>query len=198
MEFLNPGYIILFFSCLKNALVCRSCYTSWQTVHVLIIRLFSTSGVFLHKALVSFPNGSSAGLVAFSPKFWKIRPQSWRQTGLTFLRDLRNLVHVILEEKTTFRSSTEYLPCQINCAKRARWRTTSQRYGQYFSPVIRKLCWIACLLIRACKDREVNKYVKAPKMEAELASHVFWCLIESPHPKENIIVKIEIERAFNS
>ena len=31
-----------------------------------------------------------------------------------------------------------------------------------------------------------------------MASHVFRCLIESPQPKENVILKIDFENAFNS
>ena len=33
------------------------------------IHCFSTTECFVHKALMSFPNGSSAGLDAVSPKF---------------------------------------------------------------------------------------------------------------------------------
>ena len=36
------------------------------------------------------------------------------------------------------------------------------------------------------------------KKGAELASHVFRCLIENPQPKENVILKIDFENAFNS
>ena len=36
------------------------------------------------------------------------------------------------------------------------------------------------------------------KRIAELASHVFRCLIESPQPKENVILKFDFENAFNS
>ena len=35
------------------------------------------------------------------------------------------------------------------------------------------------------------------KRGAELASHIFRCLRESPQPKENVILKIDIENAFN-
>ena len=35
------------------------------------------------------------------------------------------------------------------------------------------------------------------KRGAELASHLFRCLIESPQPKENVILKIDFENAFN-
>ena len=36
------------------------------------------------------------------------------------------------------------------------------------------------------------------KRGAELASHFFRCLVESPQPKENVILKIDFENAFNS
>ena len=36
------------------------------------------------------------------------------------------------------------------------------------------------------------------KKGAELGSHVFRCLIESPQPKETVILKIDFENAFNS
>ena len=36
------------------------------------------------------------------------------------------------------------------------------------------------------------------KRGAELASHVFNCLIESPQPKEIVILKLDFENAFNS
>ena len=36
------------------------------------------------------------------------------------------------------------------------------------------------------------------KKGARLASHVFRCLIGSPQPKENVILKIDFENAFNS
>ena len=46
-----------------------------------------------------------------------------------------------------------------------------------------------------CGSRQVGV---GTKRGAELASHVFRCLIESPRPKENVILKIVFENAFNS
>ena len=67
------------------------------------IDCFSTSEFFVHKALMSFPNGSIAGLDGISPQILKdLTAKSNRQTGLNFLRALTNLVNVILEGKVPF------------------------------------------------------------------------------------------------
>ena len=59
---------------------------------------FSTSEFFVHKALMSFPNSSSAGLDGTSPQILKdLTAKSNGQTGLNFLRALTNFVNVILE-----------------------------------------------------------------------------------------------------
>ena len=67
------------------------------------IDCFSTSKFFVHKALMSFPNGSSAGLDGISPQILKdLTAKSNGQTGLNFLRALTNLVNVNLERKVPF------------------------------------------------------------------------------------------------
>ena len=59
---------------------------------------FSTSEFFVHKALMSFPKGSSAGLDGISPQILKdLTGKSNGQTGLNVLGALTNLVNVILE-----------------------------------------------------------------------------------------------------
>ena len=64
------------------------------------IDCFSTSKVFVHKALRSFPIGSSARLDRISPQIFKdLTANSNGQTGLNFLKALTNLVDVILERK---------------------------------------------------------------------------------------------------
>ena len=68
------------------------------------IDCFSTSEFFVHKALMSFPNGSSAGLDDISPQNLKdLTAKSNGQTGLNFfLKALTYLVNVILEGKVPF------------------------------------------------------------------------------------------------
>ena len=59
---------------------------------------FSTSEFFVHKALMSFPNSSSAGLDGISPQILKdLTAKLNGQTGLKFLR-----VSLILEGKVPF------------------------------------------------------------------------------------------------
>ena len=61
------------------------------------IDCFSTSEFFSNEALMSFPNGSSAGLDGISPQIMKnLTAKSNEQTGLNFLRALANLLNVIL------------------------------------------------------------------------------------------------------
>ena len=63
----------------------------------------STRSFFVHKALMSFPNGSSAKLDGILPQILKnLTSKSNGQTGLNFLRALTNLVNVILEGKLPF------------------------------------------------------------------------------------------------
>ena len=67
------------------------------------IDCFSTSEFFVHKALMSFSNGSSAGLDGISPQTLKdLTAKSNGQTGLNFLRASTNLVNVIHERKVPF------------------------------------------------------------------------------------------------
>ena len=64
---------------------------------------FSNLEFFVHKALISFHNGSRAGLDGISPQILKgLTAKSNGQFGLNFLRALTNLVNVILEGKTPF------------------------------------------------------------------------------------------------
>ena len=68
------------------------------------IDCFSTSVFFVHEALMSFPNGFSAGLDGISPQSLKaLTAKSNGRTGLNFLRVLTNLVNVVLEGKVAFK-----------------------------------------------------------------------------------------------
>ena len=58
---------------------------------------------FVQKALMSFPNGSSAGSDGILPKILKdLTAKSNRQPGLNFLRALTNLLNVIFQGKVPF------------------------------------------------------------------------------------------------
>ena len=80
------------------------------------INCFSTSEFFVHKALMSFPNGSSAGLDGVSPQILKdLTANSNGLTGLNFLRALTNLVKVILEVKVPFELRTYFFGAKLIC-----------------------------------------------------------------------------------
>ena len=67
------------------------------------IDCFSTLEFFVHKSLMSFLNGSSAGLDGIWPQTLKnLTAKSNGQTGRNFLRALANPVKVILEGKVPF------------------------------------------------------------------------------------------------
>ena len=140
---------------------------------------------------MSFPNDSGAGLECISPRTLKdLIAKSNGQTGLNFLRALTNLVNVILEGEVHFelrpyffgaklialKSLMEDITFRRLCAKCAGYHVFESRQGRYGS----------------------QQVGVGTKKGAELASHVFRCLIESPQPKENVIKKIDFENASNS
>ena len=64
---------------------------------------FPTLEFVVHKALMSFPNGSSAGLDGVSPQILEdLTAKSNGQIGLNFYTDLTSLVIVIIEGKVPF------------------------------------------------------------------------------------------------
>ena len=103
------------------------------------IDCFSTWEFFVHKALMFFPNGSSAGLDGISPQILKdLTANSNGHTGLNFLRALANLLNVILEGKeiSAFRTSAVHVWCETNGATKARSRTLSYRCRQFLLAII--------------------------------------------------------------
>ena len=83
------------------------------------IDCFSTSEFFVHKALMSFPNGSSAGLDGISPQILKdLTAKSNGQFGLNFLKALTNLVNVILEGKVPFKLRPYFFGAKLIALKK--------------------------------------------------------------------------------
>ena len=131
------------------------------------IDCFSTSEFFVHKPLMSFPNRSSAGLDGIAPKVFKHLPgKSNEKTGLNFLRDLTNLVNVILEGKLLFELRPSFFAVsETNCGKKAR----------SFPSVVRKMCRLPLLRITSTTIRKTTSRCRHQN-GAELASHVLRCL----------------------
>ena len=110
---------------------------------------------FVHQALMSFPNGSSAGLDVMSPHVFKILTvKSNGQTGLNFLRGLTNLEKVILEQKVPFKLRLYFFGGKLIALKKGRWRTLSYCCRQCFPLVIRKMCRSLCRRITSSKIRK--------------------------------------------
>ena len=102
------------------------------------IDCFSTSEFFDHEALMSFPNGSKAGLDGISPQILKdLTAKSNRANWTDFSQRLNKSCECDSRRKSTFRTSAVLLWCETNCAKKARWRTSSYCCRQYVPPIVR-------------------------------------------------------------
>ena len=162
------------------------------------IDCFSTTEFFVHKALMSFPNGSSAGLDGISPQILKdLTAKSNGQTGLNFLRAFTNLVNVILEGKVPFELRPYFFGAKLIALKKPDGGLRPIAVGNTFRRLSAKCAGYHVFESR--QTRYGNRQVgRGTKRGAELASHVFRFLIESPQPKENVILKIDFENVFNS
>ena len=90
------------------------------------INCFSTSGFFVHKALMSLPNGSSAGLDGILPQILKdLTAKSNGQTGLNFLRAITNFVNVILEGKIPLELRPYFFGAKLIALKKPDGMTSS-------------------------------------------------------------------------
>ena len=147
---------------------------------------FSTSEYFVHKALTSFPKGSCAVLDGILPqvlKDWTAKSNG--QTGLKFLRAVTNLVNVILEGKVPFELRSYFFGVKLIALGKPDGRLRPIAVGNTFRRLSAK-----CAGYHVFESRQArygNRQVcLGTKRGAELASHVFRCLIESPQPKENV------------
>ena len=147
---------------------------------------------------MSFPNGSSAGLDGISPQISKyLTAKSNGQTGLNFLIALTNLVNVILEGKVPFELRPYFFDAKLIALKKPNRGLRPIAVGNNFRGFSAKCAGYHVFESRQARygNRQVGVGTKGG---AELASHVFRCLIESPQPKENVILKTDSENAFNS
>ena len=147
---------------------------------------------------MSFPNGSSAGLDGISPQVLKdLTAISNGQTGLNFLRALTNLVTVILGGKISFELRPYIFGAKLIALKEPDGGLRPIAVGKTFRRLSAK-----CARYHVFESRQTRYGSRqvgvGTKMGAELDSHVFRCLIESPQPKENVILKLDFENAFNS
>ena len=146
---------------------------------------------------MSFPNGSSAGLDSISPQILKnLTAKSNGQTGLNFLRALTSLVNVIQEGKVPFELRPYFFGAKLIALKKLDRGLRSIAVGNTFRRLSAKCAGNHVFESRQARygNREVGV---GTKRGAELASHVFRCLIENPQPKENVILRIDFENAFN-
>ena len=140
---------------------------------------FNLADFFVHKALMSFPNGSSAGLDGSSPQILKdLTAKSNGQTGLNFLRALLNLVNVILEGKVPFELRPYFFGAKLLALKKPDGGLRHITVDNTFRRLSPKCA--EYLVFESRQARYGNRQVcVGTKRGAELASHVFRCLIES-------------------
>ena len=151
------------------------------------IDCFSNSEFFVHEALISFPNGSSSGVDGISPQILKdLTAKSNRQTGLNFLKALTNHVNVILQGKVPFTLQQYFFGAKLTAVKKPDGGLRLIAVGKTFRWLSAKCAGYYVFELRQARhgSRQVGL---GTKRGAELASHVFRCLIESPQPKENLI-----------
>ena len=155
------------------------------------IDCFSTSEFVVHKALMSFPNGFSAGLDGISPQILKnLTAKSNGQTGLNLLRALTNLVNVILEGKVPFEHRPYFFGAKLIALEKPDGGLRPIAVGTTFRRLSAK--GAGYHVFESRQVRYGNQQVGVgTKRGAELASHVFRCLVENPQPKENVILKID-------
>ena len=147
---------------------------------------------------MSFPNGSSAGLDCNLPQILKdLTAKSNWQTGLNFLTASTILVNVIFEGKVPFELPPYFFGAKLIALKKPDGGLRPIAIGNTFRRLSAKCAGYHVFESRQARwgNRQVGV---GTKRGAELASHVFRCLIESPQPKENGILKIDFENAFNS
>ena len=147
---------------------------------------------------MSFPNGPSAWLDSISPQILKdLTAMSNGQTGLNFLRALTILVNVILEGKVPFELRPYFLGAKLIALKKHDEGLCPIAIGNTFRRLSAKCAGYH--VFESLQARYGNRQLgEGTKRGAELVSHVFRCLIESPQPKESVILKIDFENAFNS
>ena len=144
---------------------------------------FSTSEFIVHKAFMSFPNGSSAGLNDISPHVLKnLTSKSNGQTGTNFLRALTIFVNVILERKVPFELRPYFFGAKLIALKKPDGGLRPIAVGNTFRRLSAKGASYNVFETRQTRYGS-RRVVVGTKRGAELASHVFRCLTESPRPK---------------
>ena len=103
------------------------------------IDCFSTSKFFVHKAFMSFHNGSTAGLESILSQILKdLTAKSNGQTGLNFLKAYTNLVNVILEGKVPLEHQPYFFGAKLIALKKSDGGLRSIAVGNTFHRLFAK------------------------------------------------------------
>ena len=145
-----------------------------------------------------FPNSSSADFDSILPQDLKdMTVKSNEQTGLNFFRAITTLVIVTLEGKVPFELRPYFFGAKLIALKTPDGGLRPLAVGNTFRRLSAKCTGYHVFESRQARygSRQVGV---GTNRGAELASHVYRCLIESPQPKENLILKIYFENASSS
>ena len=136
--------------------------------------------------------------MAFRPQILKNLTAKWNgQTGLKFLRALTNLVNVIREGKVPLELRPYFFGAKLIALKKPDEGLRPIAVGNTFRRLPAKCAGYHVFESRRARYGNQQEGV-GTKRGAELASHVYRCWKESPQPKENVILKIDFQNAFNS
>ena len=149
------------------------------------IGCFSTFEFCVHKALMPFLNGSSGALDGISPQVLEdLTVKSNGQTGLLFGKALTNFVNVILKGKMSFEFRPYFFGAKLMALKNPDGGLRPIVVGNIFRLMIAK-----CARYHVFEPRQSRYGCRQvgveTKRRADLASHIFRCLIDSPQRKPN-------------
>ena len=154
----------------------------------------STSVLSARKIRPIYSHTSSAGLDGISLQiFRQVKRANWTE----FSQRLTNLVNVILEGKEPFELRPYFFGAKLIALKKPDGGLRPIAVGNNIRRLSAKCAGYH--VFESCQARYGSRQVGVgTKRGTELASYVFRCLIESPQPKENVNLKIDLENAFNS
>ena len=133
----------------------------------------------------------------FAPSFERLDCQVERANWTEVSESPNKSCECDSRRESTFRTSAELLWCETNCAKKPDGGRRPIAVGN-----ILRLLSAKCAGYHVFESRQARYGSRqvgvCTKRGAELASHVFRCLIERPQPKKCVFLKIDFQNAFIS
>ena len=140
-----------------------------------------------------FPNGPSAGLDGISPQnFERFDCQVERANWTEFSQSLNKSCKCDSRRKSSFRTTPYFFGAKLFALKKPNGGLRPIAVSNTFRRLYAKCA--GHHVFESRQARYGNRQVRVgTKGGSELASQVFRCLIESPLPKENVILKYTLK-----